>query len=52
MLFTEILGKMLNPKIDKKLSQVYCDVCSAMSKSNKNEKLKKFIKGNFKEMLK
>jgi len=52
VLFTEILGKMLNPKINKKLSSVYQEVCSTMSKSNKSAKLTKFIKSNFKNILK
>ena len=52
-MFTEMTGKMLNPRIDKKLAAVYKACLFNLTKSfQQNPKLGKFIKGTYKELLK
>lgn len=53
ILFTEILAKILNPKIDTKVSRVYRTAFFYVIKSLKEEKgFKKLIRSSYKELLK
>lgn len=53
ILFTEILSKILNPKIDSKVSRVYRTAFFYVIKSLKEEKgFKKLIRSSYKELLK
>ena len=52
ILFTEILAKILNPKIDAKVSRVYRTAFFYVIKSLKEEKgFKKLIRSSYKELL-
>ena len=52
MLFTEILAKILNPKIDSKVSSVYKTAFFYVIKSLKEDKdFKKLIRSSYKELL-
>jgi len=52
ILFTEILSKILNPKIDPKLSSVYRTAFFYIIKSLKDDKdFKKLIRSPYKELL-
>lgn len=52
LLFTEIMSKILNPKIDKKISSIYKTCFFFLSRTFRaDESMRKFVKSSFKQLL-
>ena len=55
LLITEIIAKILNPRLDKKIQVVYKKcyfICSKTAAESKDEKLEKFVRTTNKELMK